>query len=124
MVNKNKLAQGTLNAVVGTMFLVSLAIGLAVYMAMKDGLLVILWVVLAIMGVVIAATSFFYENVSDGFGPSESNYRFAAGSIMLLAGLIGYMVTYTSAGAAVTALAAISAIAILAMVMIIKNNRK
>ncbi|MGI5964690.1 MAG: hypothetical protein ACOX8L_02395 [Candidatus Methanomethylophilaceae archaeon] len=123
MVNKKMLAERNLNAVTGIMFIIALAIGVAAYIAMDDGYHVILWVVLAITGGAVAALSFLYDNASDGFGPSESSYRFAVGSVMLLAGLTGYLLTYTELGTAIVALIVIIVIAVLAILLVVKNRK-
>ncbi|NLL94327.1 MAG: hypothetical protein GX224_00965 [Thermoplasmatales archaeon] len=123
MTGKETMAQRTLDAITAVATLIALALGLTAYIVTDKGALIAVWVVLAVMGVVLAATSLVQTDSPGDYGPSQSNYRFALGAVMLIAGAVGYIATFSDAGAAVTLLVAILAIAVLAAILTIKNRK-
>jgi len=113
-----------LSAVTLGSFLISLAVGLIIYVATDCGLLTILWTVLLIFGIALFALSFMYSGESKGFGPSESSYRMVLGIILAVIGLIGILNTFTDVDILILVAIFIIAVVLIGIFTALMNGKK
>ena len=123
MTNKDKLANRTLSAVIGSMFLIAVVIGLVAYSVMNEGISIILWVVLIVMGITFAVMSPMQRDGGTNFGPSNSDYNLVLGVLMLVVGLAGYMWFYTGLGWLAPVALILLAAAAIGIVITFKNRK-
>jgi hypothetical protein len=123
MTNKDKLANRTLSAVIGSMFLIAVVIGLVAYSVMDEGIDIILWVVLIVMGITLAVLSPMQRGGTTNFGPSNGDYNLVMGVLMLVVGLAGYMWFHTDLGWLAPVALILLAAAAIGIVMTVKNRK-
>ncbi|MGE4213079.1 MAG: hypothetical protein AB7E75_07005 [Candidatus Methanomethylophilaceae archaeon] len=123
MTNKDKLANRTLSAVIGSMFLIAVVIGLVAYSVMDEGIDIILWVVLMIMGLTFAVLSPMQRGGTTNFGPSNSDYNLVLGALMLVIGLAGYTWFHTDLGWLAPVALILLTVAAVGIVITIKNRK-
>ena len=113
----------TLSAITLGALIIALGVSLIVYVA-SDEWTMILWVTMLIFGAALFALSFLYSGESGKFGPSESVYRMVVGIILLTAGAIGVLSTYTEINAWILIAAFIIVVALVGIVVAIMNGKK
>jgi peptidoglycan/LPS O-acetylase OafA/YrhL len=114
----------TLSAMTLGSFLISLGIGIILYVATDYGLMIILWTTLLIFGIALLALSFMYSAESGKFGPSESSYRMVAGTLTAVVGFIGMLNTFADVSIWILAAIFIIALALVIMIVALINGKK
>jgi phosphatidylglycerophosphate synthase len=114
-----------LSAVTLGSFLISLGIGIIVYVATDYGLMIILWTTLLIFGIALLALSFMYSAESGKYGgPSESTFRMVAGILLAVVGFIGMLNMFTDVSLWILLAIFIIALAIVIIFVALTNGKK
>ncbi len=114
----------TLSAVTLGLFLVSLAVGLIVFVATGLGAAIILWTTMLIFGIALLAMSFMYSGESGKFGPSDSIYRMVGGILVAVIGLIGMLYTFTDLSIWILVAIFLIALALVGISVALVNGKK
>ncbi len=114
------LSQRTWSAVSVGVLLLSVALGILLYMETGDGLDA-LWMVFIVFGVYLAFTALFKGRDEDGFGPSESDLSVVGGSLLAGVGAAGLVYSLTDE-VMYTAVVIIVVIAVVGIIMAVKNR--
>jgi membrane-bound ClpP family serine protease len=114
----------TLPALTVGAFLLAVGIGLIIYSATDNGILIVLWIALLIFGVFLLISSTMSSKQSGKFGPSDFSYRLAMGAIVATVGVIGLLYTFTDLSVWILVAIFIIVIAVVGMAIAFTNGKK
>lgn len=116
----SKLPGRTWNAISIGAFLLSVALGIVVYVVTRD-LGNALWTLLIVFGLFVAVTSPFKDRGEDNFGPSAADASAAAGIVLAGIGLAGIVYSFTHE-VLYTVVVIIVIMAVVGIFMAVKNR--
>lgn len=123
MVDNKGSAYRTKGAILTAFVIVAAAVALLCAEFTDVDALGIIGLFVLIAGIGITAISFAYSGEPDKFGPSESDYRLAAGTMVALAGLVMLMLSFETS-AVITAAVLLIGIAAVGTTMAFRNGGK
>ncbi|MCL2031778.1 MAG: hypothetical protein FWG96_00665 [Methanomassiliicoccaceae archaeon] len=113
----------TLSAVTLGSLIISLAVGLIVYV-LTDRWIMILWTTMLIFGIALFVLSFMYPRESGKFGPSAFTYIMAWGVIAAAVGTVGILSVYTDISIWILAAILLIVLAVEGMTIAFMNGKK
>lgn len=110
----------TWSAISVGVFLLSLALGILLYMQTND-VFDAFWTILIVFGIYMAVSSVLRPNDTDNFGPSPADATIAGGVVLAGVGAAGLVYSFTGE-VLYTAVVIIVVVAVVGMMLAIKNR--
>lgn len=111
------------NAIVAAFFLIGIALTILCYFANILKLIPSIGVFVAVCGAGLLSMCFSYSSAPVKFGPSEADFRLAAGAVMLVFGVVMILYQFELEWYIYVAIA-IVAVALIGMAMAIRNGKR